>query len=104
MGRESSRKRVPHQHNIPDLPHVGESGTTVASPRERSVTDEARGPGIAHEQWRHNQVKFIGEVRSQELGVHGRPSLDHQLANATIRQVSDELAHLDFGAEADNQR
>ena len=104
MRRESIRKRGPQQHNIPDLPHVGERGTTVASPRERGVPHEARGPGIAHEQWRHNQMKFIGEIRSQELGVHGRPTLDHELANATIRQVSDELAHLDIGAEADNQR
>ena len=73
-------------------------------PREAAVRDEARGPGIADEEGRDDQLQLVDEVVGQELGVHRPAALDHQPVHSAGAEVFAEPSHPDPPAAVDNGR
>ena len=59
---------------------------------------------IADEDRCHREVEFVDEVRGQELRVYGAAALDHEPANSSISQVSDEVGHSHVFAQPDDCR
>ena len=88
------REGVAQQHDVTDLPDLGERRAPVGVPRERAVADEAAGPGVADEERRDHEVQLVGEVGGQELGVHRAAALDHEPPHAAGVQVLADPAHV----------
>ena len=100
----TARERVAQQHHVADLADLGERRAPVGVPGEAAVAHEPRGPGVADEEGRDDQLQLVGEVVGQELGVHLAAALDHQPLHAAVAEVLADPAHLDRLAAVDDGR
>ncbi len=104
IGIEAVRQRVPQQRHVAQPANLGEDRPVVLVPGKPAVADEARRPGVPHEQGRYRQVQLVDEAGGEELGVHGATTLDHQPANAAPVQVRQYGGQVDRLAAVHNGR
>jgi peptidoglycan/LPS O-acetylase OafA/YrhL len=84
---EARRERVAQEHDVAELPDLGQRRPPLRVPGEEAVAHQPCASGVADEDGSDDELELVREVVGQELRVHHPAALDHQPLDAAVTEV-----------------